>query len=176
MALLGGLAAFVWVANPHWLLIGASPAIVSQLTLRYIAQRNRKAEQLSSLDRLNRQLSTVLSHEEVFQAVSSQLRGLRSVEGSFVSLVHPTLHLAEGAAQRDSARRLAERAIASGELLAVNEPGDEAGEQRSWLILPLGRGSERLGDPDAVLGELPRAAARFLSVPRERVEPARNPR
>jgi diguanylate cyclase (GGDEF)-like protein len=46
MALLGGLAAFVWVANPWWLLIGISPAIVSQLTLRYIAQRNRTAAEL----------------------------------------------------------------------------------------------------------------------------------
>jgi hypothetical protein len=56
LALLGGLAAFVWVINPYWLLVGASPAIISQLALRYIGERNRKAAQLSALDRLGRQL------------------------------------------------------------------------------------------------------------------------
>jgi hypothetical protein len=89
MTVLGGLAAFVWVTNPYWLLVGASPAIISQLTLRYVAERNRKAAQLSSLDRLGRQLSTGLSVDEVFHAVSSQLRGVRSVEGCFLVLSQP---------------------------------------------------------------------------------------
>ena len=65
LALLGGLAAFIWVINPYWLLVGASPAIISQLSLRYIAERNRKTAQLSALERLGRQLAAGQSVGEV---------------------------------------------------------------------------------------------------------------
>ena len=51
-SVLGGLAAFVWMANPFWLPIGLFPVAISQLTLRYIAASNSKARQLAALDRL----------------------------------------------------------------------------------------------------------------------------
>ena len=41
-SVLGGLAAFVWMANPFWLPIGLFPVAISQLTLRYIAASNSK--------------------------------------------------------------------------------------------------------------------------------------
>jgi diguanylate cyclase (GGDEF)-like protein len=153
MTVLGGLAAFVWVTNPYWLVVGASPAIISQLTLRYIAERNRKAAQLSSLDRLGRQLSTGLSVDEVFHAVSSQLRGVRSVEGCFLVLSQPPAHLsyglADGPLERSLARDLAERVDASGQTTWLGEPvherDSEPTQARSWLALPLGRGADRTG-------------------------------
>ena len=153
MAVLGGLAAFVWIYNPYWLLVGASPAIISQLTLRYVAERNRKAAQLSSLDRLGRQLSTGLSVDEVFHAVSSQLRGVRSVEGCFLVLSQPPAHLghglADGPVERAIARDLARRVDAGSRSVWLGD-GVEAndGEQspaRSWLAMPLGRDDDHLG-------------------------------
>jgi diguanylate cyclase (GGDEF)-like protein len=153
MTVLGGLAAFVWVINPYWLLVGASPAIISQLTLRYVAERNRKASQLASLDRLGRQLSTVLSVDEVFHAVGSQLRGVRSVEGCFLIVRQPPSHLGQGLAdgllERSIARDLAARVEASGESVWLGEPAAEVDAEtttqaRSWLALPL-RGQDRPG-------------------------------
>jgi diguanylate cyclase (GGDEF)-like protein len=153
MTVLGGLAAFVWVTNPFWLLVGASPAIISQLTLRYVAERNRKAAQLSSLDRLGRQLSTGLSVDEVFHAVSSQLRGVRSVEGCFFVLPQSPAQLgyglADGPLERAKARELAAQVAASGESIwladAEHEVDGEQSEVRCWLALPLGRGDDRHG-------------------------------
>jgi hypothetical protein len=43
LAMIGSLAAFVWVKDPNWVLVGLIPGVVSQLTLRYIAARNRPA-------------------------------------------------------------------------------------------------------------------------------------
>src|SRR5712692_2143863 len=118
-ALLGGLAAFVWVTNPYWLLIGVAPAIISQLALRYVAERNRKSAQLSSLDRLGQQLSACPSAEQIFHAVSSQLRGIRSVEGCFLTLADTQTYfaaaLADAEPERVLARRLATQVETSGE-------------------------------------------------------------
>jgi diguanylate cyclase (GGDEF)-like protein len=171
LALLGGLAAFIWVVNPYWLLIGASPAIISQLALRYIAERNRKAAQLSALDRLGQQLSTGLTVEEVFQAVSFQMHGVRSVEGCFLAFSeggeHFSYGLADRAGERAVAHGLAQRVQATGESLwlqdaRVSLPGEHP-EARSWLVLPLGRGDEWLGS----LGLLSRAANAFANHDRE---------
>ena len=171
MTVLGGLAAFVWVTNPYWLLVGASPAIISQLTLRYVAERNRKASQLSSLDRLGRQLSTGVSVDEVFHAVSSQLRGVRSVEGCFLVLSRPPAHLSQGLAdgplERSMARELAARVDLSGQsvLLAdsVEQIDGDLSRARSWLALPLGRGEDRPG----CLGLVSRVPNAFGSDDRE---------
>src|SRR5207248_2588727 len=56
-----------------------------------------------------------------------------------------------------------ERAVASGELVAVTEQSEEGAEMRSWLVLPLGRGSERLG----CLGVVSRSPAPFAAEDRE---------
>jgi diguanylate cyclase (GGDEF)-like protein len=171
LALLGGLAAFIWVVNPFWLLVGASPAIISQLALRYIAERNRKTAQLSALDRLGRQLSAALTVEEVFHSVSSQMHGVRSVEGCFLVLSNEGAHFADGLAdgptERGIARRLASQVDASGENVwlqdAHNELPGEHAEARSWLVLPLGHGDDRLG----CLGLVSRAPSAFVSHDRE---------
>jgi diguanylate cyclase (GGDEF)-like protein len=171
LALLGGLAAFVWVMNPYWLLVGASPAIISQLALRYVAERNRKTAQFSALDRLGRQLSTGLTVEEVFHAVSSQMQGVRSVEGCFLVLSEAGAHFgdgqADGPSERAIARGLATRVDASGESVWLKDarvelPGAPP-EARSWLVLPLGRGEDRLGS----LGLVSRAPNAFAERDRE---------
>lgn len=171
LALLGGLAAFVWVMNPFWLLVGASPAIISQLALRYIGERNRKAAQLSALDQLGRQLSTGLTVEEIFQAVCSQMRGVGSVDGYFLVLSDGGAHfgdgLADAPAERAIARRLAAGVDSSGENLWLQDAnGDFPGEHakaRTWLVLPLGHGSDRLG----CLGLVSRTPNAFASHDRE---------
>ena len=67
----------------------------SQLTLRYIAARNRKAAHFSALDSLGRQLSRGLSVEELFHSVSTHLSQTRSADGCFLSLERPALRLAD---------------------------------------------------------------------------------
>jgi diguanylate cyclase (GGDEF)-like protein len=98
LAVIGGLAAFVWIKDPHWIVAGLFPTAMSQLALRYIAARNRKAADLSALDRLGRELSTGLSVEGVFHTTSAHLQQVRPIAGCFVSLDAPPLHLADGVA------------------------------------------------------------------------------
>src|SRR5919199_4558483 len=83
ISVLGGLAAFIWVKNPFWVPIAVCPALISQLTFRYIAASTRKTTQLAALDRLGRALSAGVTPNEIFRAASAQLRGTRSVEGAF---------------------------------------------------------------------------------------------
>jgi diguanylate cyclase (GGDEF)-like protein/PAS domain S-box-containing protein len=144
IAVLGGLAAFVWVKNPFWFPVGLVPAAVSQLTFRYIAASNRKATQLAALDRLGRALSASLTPEETFRAASAHLRGGRSVEGTFLWLAGPAIDLAEGLAEMPLRRELAERVLVSGAPVVVHDAAQELPEfspgGASWLGLPLGDG------------------------------------
>jgi len=170
-ALLGGLVAFVWVVNPYWLLVGVAPVIISQLALRYVAERNRKTEQLSSLDRLGQQLSLGPTAEEIFQAVSSEMCGVRSVEGCFLTLPdNPALFsngLAGGEPELMLARRLASQVKASGRSLWLQDASMEFpevhGHARTWLVLPLGRAEDGL----AVLGLTGRERNAFADHDRE---------
>ena len=98
LAVIGGLAAFVWVKDPRWIIAGLFPTAMSQLALRYIAARNRKAADLSALDRLGRELSTGLAVEGVFHTTSAHLRQVRPISGCFVSLDAPALYLTDGVA------------------------------------------------------------------------------
>jgi diguanylate cyclase (GGDEF)-like protein len=106
LAVIGGLAAFVWIKDPRWIIAGLFPTAMSQLALRYIAARNRKAADLSALDRLGRELSSGLSLEGVFHTTSAHLRQMRPVAGCFVTLDAPSLHLADGAASDECARQV----------------------------------------------------------------------
>ena len=170
-ALLGGLAAFVWVTNPYWLLIGISPAIIAQLALRYIAERNRKSAQLSSLDKLGQELSAGPSVEQIFHALSAQIRDIRSVEGCFLTLADTSTHfaagLADGEPERVLARRLANQVETSGQSIwrqdaRVDLPTEQL-NARSWLVLPLGSGEDRLG----ALGLISRVPNAFADNDRE---------
>ena len=170
-ALLGGLAAFVWVTNPYWLLIGVAPAIISQLALRYVAERNRKSAQLSALDRLGQLLSAGPDAEHIFHAVSAQIRGVRSVEGCFLTLADSNTYfaaaLAEAEPERALARHLAAQVEASGESIwqqdaRVDFPAEQL-DARSWLVLPLGRGEDRVGS----LGLISRVPNAFANNDRE---------
>jgi GGDEF domain-containing protein len=104
LTMIGSLAAFVWVKDPNWVLVGVIPGVVSQLTLRYIAARNRKAEHLLALDRLGRSLSGGLWVDEVFASVSEHLRQApRAFTGDdmeFFALVAERVSLALEAARR----------------------------------------------------------------------------
>src|SRR6266542_2406237 len=135
-ALLGGLAAFVWVINPYWLLVGIVPAVISQLALRYVAERNRQAAQLASLDRLGQQLSAS-----------------PTADGCFLSLIGSGAHFADGLASDEAehalCRQLAANLVDSPEGIwvrdaAVELPDRQSGA-RTWLVLKLGRGDQVFG-------------------------------
>jgi diguanylate cyclase (GGDEF)-like protein len=155
LGVIGGLAAFVWVKDPYWIMAGIFPTVIAQLALRYISARNRKAAQLSALDRLGRQLSTDLSIEEVFQSTSTHLGETRSVAGCFLHVDSPRLTLVSGLADTPESRRvattLAARATTTGAPVWVADSRtdaelDQAGAAASsWLVLPLRGGAETAG-------------------------------
>src|SRR6266542_3388401 len=117
-ALLGGLAAFVWVINPYWLLVGIVPAVISQLALRYVAERNRQAAQLASLDRLGQQLSASPTADGIFEAIRSEMRTVRAVDGCFLSLIGSGAHFADGLASDEAEHALC-RQLAAKELWEI---------------------------------------------------------
>jgi hypothetical protein len=88
----------VWVKDSHWLVACLFPGAISQLTLRSIAARNRKASHFSALEHLGRELSEGQSIEEAFRRASRQLGHTYSVDGCFLDLDEPTLRLTEGLA------------------------------------------------------------------------------
>jgi diguanylate cyclase (GGDEF)-like protein len=150
VAVCGGLAAHEWVRGPAWVLAGLSPAVISHLALQSIGARNRKAEQISSLDRLGRALSAVFTVEEVFAAAATHLRAGGPVAGCFVELFDPPVHLADGVAAGPDARRwaseLAHRATIAGEPVWVVEPSRAASSTATtWLVLPLAQGEKAGG-------------------------------
>ena len=125
-SVLGGLAAFVWMANPFWLPIGLFPVAMSQLTLRYIAASNSKARQLAALDQLGRALSATLTTEQVFAEASAHLRGAHRVRGSFMILSDPAVDLAEGLADGPAehlVRHELAGQVAQGGVLVSRRPG-----------------------------------------------------
>jgi GAF domain-containing protein len=171
LAMIGSLAAFVWVKDPNWLLVGLIPAVVSQLTLRYIAARNRKAEHLLALDRLGRSLSGGLSVDEVFQSVSAHLHQIPGVHSTFVRIDEPQQLLidseAADAETRGFATQLADRVRTTQQHVHIDQ-----NLGRSWLVLPLPSQSGQtccLG----IVGETPRAFKRddleFFGLVAERV-------
>jgi diguanylate cyclase (GGDEF)-like protein len=183
LALIGSLAAFVWIKDPNWVLVGLIPGAISQLTLRYIAARNRKTEHLAALDRLGRRLSHGLSVEEVFHTASEHLRQVRSVEACFLQLDDPTPLLADALgtdpAVRATVRELARRVQSGGERVWLDDAAAESslgGEAqpgpRSWLMLPL-RSESGLSGCLGVAGQAPRAFSsddvHFLELVAERV-------
>jgi diguanylate cyclase (GGDEF)-like protein len=150
VAVVGGLAAHEWVRGPAWVLAGLSPAVISHLALQSIGARNRKTDQISSLDRLGRALSAVFTVEEVFAAAATHLRSGGPVAGCFVELFDPPIHLADGAAAGPDARRwaseLAHRAMLAGEPVWVVEPSRAASSiATTWLVLPLAQGEKAGG-------------------------------
>jgi diguanylate cyclase (GGDEF)-like protein len=166
LAIIGGLAAFVWVKDPYWIVAGIFPTVISQLALRYISARNRKAAQLSALDRLGRQLSTDLSIDEVFASTATHLDDTRAVAGCFLHLDAPTLHLATGLADTPESRRIATLLTARAKHSRApvwladsrTEPDlDQDGPAgASWLVLPL-RGGTGSAGCFGILGEHPRS-------------------
>ena len=143
-SVLGGLAAFVWVANPFWVPIGLFPVVISQLTLRYIAASNRKTRQLAALDSLGKALSSTFTTEQVFEAASAHLHGERAIEGTFLHLLPETsgAFAAGLAEQQPTAERrdaLARRAIETG------TPARETSGDLTWLALPLIGSDQLLG-------------------------------
>jgi diguanylate cyclase (GGDEF)-like protein len=171
LAMIGGLAAFVWIKDPHWLLVGLIPALVSQLTLRYVAARNRKTEHLAALDRLGRHLSGQLSVDEVFGSASEHLRQVRGVGGCFLLVDNPRQLLTDGLAAdpvgREIATELAKRTHDTGQRVALNNAAadpallaiDLAPPARSWLVLAL-RGHSGLSGCFGVVGQAPGAFSR----------------
>jgi diguanylate cyclase (GGDEF)-like protein len=183
LALIGSLAAFVWIKDPNWVLVGLIPGAISQLTLRYIAARNRKTEHLAALDRLGRRLSHGLSVEEVFRTASEHLRQVRSVDACFLQLDDPTQLLADrwegDPAVAATVHELAQRVQSSGQRVwledAAAEPrlgGETQTAARSWLMLPL-RGESGLTGCLGVAAQAPRAFSsddiHFLELVAERV-------
>jgi diguanylate cyclase (GGDEF)-like protein len=168
VAVVGGLAAHEWVRGPAWVLAGLSPAVISHLALRSIGARNRKAAQISSLDRLGRALSAVFTVEEVFQAAVTHLRAGGPVGGCFVELLDPPIHLADGTAAGPDSRRLAnalaQRATAEGGPVWVVEHGLGApAVATTWLVLPLAYG----GSPSGCFGIVAEQADAFDAGDRE---------
>jgi diguanylate cyclase (GGDEF)-like protein len=155
VAVVGGLAAHEWVRGPAWVLAGLSPALISQLALRSIGARNRKAEQIGSLDRLGRALSASLTVEAVFEAAAAYLRQGGPVAGCFVEMRDPPVHLADGAAAgsngRQTATELTDRAMSTNEPVWVHEParrGEAAA--KTWLVVPLAPGATARGSVGVV--------------------------
>jgi diguanylate cyclase (GGDEF)-like protein/PAS domain S-box-containing protein len=152
-SVLGGLVAFVWMANPFWLPIGLLPVAISQLALRYIGVSNSKARQLAALDRLGRALSATLTTEQVFAEASAHLRGALSVSGSFLILADPTVDLADGLADGPAEHplrlELASLVALGGELvnrqtgLARHRADAAQPATLNWLALPLA-GSDKV--------------------------------
>jgi diguanylate cyclase (GGDEF)-like protein len=150
VAVVGGLAAHEWAHGPAWVIAGLSPALISQLALRSIAARNRKAQQIASLDRLGRALSSVFSVEEVFEAAGANLRLAGPVAGCFLELQDPPIHLADGAAARLDCRgvfaELRRRCLDTGQPVWTLEPPETpGGDSQAWLTMPLKLGESTGG-------------------------------
>jgi len=155
VAVVGGLAAHEWVRGPAWVLAGLSPAVISHLALQSIGARNRKSEQIASLDRLGRALSAAFSVEEVFEAAAGHLRSAGPVAGCFVELLDPPIHLADGSATGQDGRRiatdLARRVAKEGQPVWVRgRAGGPMGAEvvsdgTTWLVLPLVQGDTSAG-------------------------------
>lgn len=167
LAIVGSLAAFVWIKDAHWLIVGLIPGVVSQLTLRYIAARNRKAEHLAALDQLGRRLSGGLSVDEVFQCASEHVRQLRGVAGCFLQVDDAAQQLLAGidgsAAGHAFVSHLTSRVRASTTPLWIADaaadrslPFDPAPTARSWLVLPLQCDAGWTGS-FGIVGQIPRA-------------------
>jgi len=154
-SVLGGLAAFVWMANPFWLPIGLFPVALSQLTLRYIAASNVKTRQLAALDQLGRALAGTSTPDQVFAEASAHLRRALAIEGSFLMLssLDPSVDLAEGLAAGPAEhlvrRELAGLVVQHGVLVSrrpgvARHRGDAAQlAPLHWLAFPL-TGAEHL--------------------------------
>jgi len=148
LAVIGALAAFVWIKDPQWVTVGLIPAAISQLTLRYIAARNRKAEHLAALDLLGRRLSGGLSVDEVFHHASEHLRQRPAIVGCFLQLDRPA-HLlmdtlGDGPVGRAIVLELAERVRRTGARVYVADAASDPSlpvapglPARTWLMLPL---------------------------------------
>jgi diguanylate cyclase (GGDEF)-like protein len=150
------------------MLVGLIPGVVSQLTLLYIAARNRKAKHLVALDRLGRALSVGLSTDEVFDSTSEHLRKVAGVQFAFVHLDESDRLLIDTDVADTKARgyalELVHRARASRQLIRVDDA-----VSRSWLVLPLPGQSGCLG----IVGQAPRVFRRddleFFGLVAERV-------
>jgi diguanylate cyclase (GGDEF)-like protein/PAS domain S-box-containing protein len=155
IAVIGGLVAFVWVHNPAWLVVGLFPAVISQLTLRYVAASSSKASQLAALDGLGRVLSGTLTTEETFHAASAHLQAGRAVHGMFLYLPSAGVDLADGLAVGPRAElvrsELVRQALGSRAVVRLDEGaqelrvGGEAVEGKDWLALPLVAGDQQHG-------------------------------
>jgi diguanylate cyclase (GGDEF)-like protein len=157
---------------------------VSQLTISYIAARNRKAEHLDALDQLGRRLSGGLSVAEVFQSASEHVRQLRNVSGCFLQVDEPAHLLLAGVGPEPAARAFAEqltgRARVAGAPLWIRDASSDAAQPfnpeltaRSWLVLPLRSDSGTTGC-FGLVGDPPRCFTdedrEFFELIAERVE------
>jgi diguanylate cyclase (GGDEF)-like protein len=171
LAMIGSLAAFVWVKDPNWVLVGLIPAVVSQLTLRYIAARNRKAEHLLALDRLGRSLSGGLSVDEVFHSASEHIRQVPGVYSSFVYLQEGPRLLMDSATQDSQAHTFALGLAARVRETQAQVQLDDA-HAHSWLALPIS-GQSGWSACLGIVGQTPRAfdrdAVEFFGLVAERV-------
>jgi diguanylate cyclase (GGDEF)-like protein len=147
-ALLGGVAAFIWVKNPYWLPLGLCPAAISQLALSYIAANNRKTTQLMALDRLGQSLSATLTVEEVAEALQGHLTEQAGVEGAALRLDDGSLLRTMGVARPKDADTPAPRLLAAPDTTpSALAPRDAVHERacldraemspRGWLSVPL---------------------------------------
>ncbi|MBV8720252.1 MAG: EAL domain-containing protein [Chloroflexi bacterium] len=136
LAMIGALAAFVWVKDPNWMLVGLIPGVVSQMTLLYIAARNRKAKHLVALDGLGRSLSGGLSADEVFESVTEHLRQVAGVQFAFMHLDEGQ-RLLIGCDVADAHTRAFGLDLVSKASTSQARVWLDDALSRSWLVLPL---------------------------------------
>ncbi len=146
VGVIGGLAAFVWVANPYWLLLVLFPAVISQFTLSYIASISRKATQLAALDALGRAVSATLTPGKTFEVLRRELSDQHKVDGAFLWLADGAVDLADAAAGDESTaplrKHLVARVLAEGKPIQVQHDGpagtgSETTGRTTWLAVPL---------------------------------------
>ena len=171
LAMIGSLAAFVWVKDPNWVLVGLIPGVVSQLTLRYVAARNRKAEHLVALDRLGRSLSGGLSVDEVFHSASEHIRQVAGVHSSFVYLEEGRRLLMDSMTEDAPANTFGAELAARVRESDAHVQLDDA-HAHSWLALPIS-GQSGWSGCLGIVGQRPRAfdrdAVEFFGLVAERV-------
>jgi diguanylate cyclase (GGDEF)-like protein len=148
VAVVGGLAAHVWVHSPSWVLVGIFPAVISHLAFRSIGARNHKADQIAALDRLARALSAAFTVEEVFAAATAHLRTRDRMAGCFVHLVDPPVRLANGFSVDSDRHTVPQNVVdqvrATGVAAWVRDEdghaapaGDDTVTEMEWLVVPL---------------------------------------